>query len=102
MTWVLPGPITSDHPGVPFGYCGPTWVASVINAIGNSPDWSSTAIFVFWDDWERFLRLQPAGTEVHAGALPGFTACKSFQGSAARLRGAPEPRWLRLVGADRD
>ena len=34
VTWLLPGAITSDHPGVPYGYCGPWWVASVIDAIG--------------------------------------------------------------------
>jgi phospholipase C len=26
-------------------------VASVVNAIGNSPYWESTAIFITWDDW---------------------------------------------------
>jgi len=55
ITWILPGAYTSDHPGVPNGDCGPTWVAKVINAIGgNADDWKSTAIFVFWDDWGGF------------------------------------------------
>jgi phospholipase C len=26
-------------------------VAQLVNAIGNSPYWSSTAIFITWDDW---------------------------------------------------
>ena len=30
---------------------GPWWVASVVNAIGNSPYWADTAIFITWDDW---------------------------------------------------
>jgi phospholipase C len=30
---------------------GPAWVASVVNAIGTSSKWNSTAIFVLWDDW---------------------------------------------------
>ena len=30
---------------------GPAWVASVVNAIGESPYWRSTAIFIMWDDW---------------------------------------------------
>jgi phospholipase C len=59
VTWVLPGPSTSDHPGVPGGYCGPWWVASVVDAIGNSPFWDSTAIFVFWDDWGGFYDHVP-------------------------------------------
>jgi hypothetical protein len=31
--------------------CGPSWVALVVNAIGNSPYWSNTAVIVTWDDW---------------------------------------------------
>ena len=37
-------------PTLPNG-SGPDWVASVVNAIGESPYWNSTAIFIVWDDW---------------------------------------------------
>jgi phospholipase C len=50
VTWVTPTARASDHSGVTDG-SGPAWVASVVNAIGQSPYWSSTAIFVTWDDW---------------------------------------------------
>jgi phospholipase C len=30
---------------------GPAWVASIVNAIGNSPYWANTSIFITWDDW---------------------------------------------------
>ncbi|MGB8909423.1 MAG: alkaline phosphatase family protein, partial [Candidatus Cybelea sp.] len=33
---------------------GPSWVTSVVNAIGESQFWSSTAIFIFWDDYGGF------------------------------------------------
>jgi phospholipase C len=33
---------------------GQTYVAGLINAIMNGPDWSSTAIFLSWDDWGGF------------------------------------------------
>jgi phospholipase C len=49
VTWVVPTFNNSDHPGAPAQ--GPDWVASIVNAIGASPMWSSTAIFVSWDDW---------------------------------------------------
>ncbi len=49
VTWIVPTLNNSDHPGAP-DY-GPEWVASIVNAIGASPLWSSTAIFVAWDDW---------------------------------------------------
>jgi phospholipase C len=49
VTWIVPTLNNSDHPGAPAQ--GPDWVASIVNAIGASPMWSSTAIFVSWDDW---------------------------------------------------
>ena len=33
------------------GGFGPSWVASVVNAVGESKFWKTTAIFVQWDDW---------------------------------------------------
>ncbi len=59
VTWVLPGPLNSDHPGIPLGKCGPNWVARVVNAIGQSKYWNSTAIFIFWDDWGGFYDHVP-------------------------------------------
>ncbi len=45
-----PTKLASDHPAVTDG-SGPSWVASVVNAVGESPYWNDTAIFVVWDDW---------------------------------------------------
>ena len=50
VSWVIPSGQASDHSNETDG-SGPSWVASVVNAIGNSQYWSSTAIFVTWDDW---------------------------------------------------
>jgi phospholipase C len=50
MTWVIPDFLHSDHPGNNSNE-GPDWVASVVNAVGESPFWDSTAIFIIWDDW---------------------------------------------------
>ncbi|HYL27347.1 MAG TPA: alkaline phosphatase family protein [Candidatus Nitrosotalea sp.] len=50
ITWISPTYETSDHPGLRARQ-GPAWVASVVNAIGESKFWDSTAVFVFWDDW---------------------------------------------------
>ncbi|MEO6990432.1 MAG: alkaline phosphatase family protein, partial [Candidatus Baltobacteraceae bacterium] len=50
VTWVVPDAQNSDHSGFN-GKNGPQWVASVVDAIGNSQFWNSTAIFVVWDDW---------------------------------------------------
>jgi len=50
ITWITPTWETSDHPGLSATQ-GPAWVASVVNAIGQSAYWKSTAIFIMWDDW---------------------------------------------------
>jgi phospholipase C len=53
FSWVVPTFVNSDHLGCGT-YCihyGPNWVASLVDAIGNSKYWSNTAIFVVWDDW---------------------------------------------------
>jgi phospholipase C len=50
VSWVIPDYVNSDHPG-DNSDTGPSWVAQVVNAIGQSPAWNTTAIVVVWDDW---------------------------------------------------
>jgi phospholipase C len=50
VSWVIPSGPESDHAQQNDG-SGPSWVASIVNAIGNSSYWSNTAIFIAWDDW---------------------------------------------------
>ena len=51
VTWVIPDGQDSDHAGNIPGNTGPSWVASIVNAIGTSSYWANTAIFITWDDW---------------------------------------------------
>jgi phospholipase C len=50
VSWVVPDLAHSDHPGSKSTE-GPDWVASIVNAVGKSPFWNSTVIFISWDDW---------------------------------------------------
>ena len=50
VSWVIPDGNSSDHARDNDG-SGPSWVASIVNAIGNSSYWSNTAIIITWDDW---------------------------------------------------
>ena len=50
VSWVIPSPAESDH-AVSNNGSGPAWVASIVNAVGKSKYWGSTAIFITWDDW---------------------------------------------------
>jgi len=49
VNWVTPTCQNSDHASCK-GNTGPEWVASLVNAVGQSQYWNSTAIFVTWDD----------------------------------------------------
>jgi len=72
VSWVIPNGPWSDHAGTSGGTYGPSWVAAVINAIGNNPTcpaktpdagqtfWKDTAILVTWDDWGGYTDNQPA------------------------------------------
>ncbi len=61
VSWVIPSSLESDHAGLTDG-SGPSWVASIVNAIGNSACtdvvngqtltyWKDTVILITWDDW---------------------------------------------------
>jgi len=50
VSWVTPTWQNSDHAGSGSN-TGPSWVTSVVNAVGESKYWDSTAIFIFWDDY---------------------------------------------------
>ena len=60
VSWVIPEDANSDHPKevcpTGKGYCdfGPSWVASVVNAVGQSQYWDSSVVIVVWDDWGGF------------------------------------------------
>ncbi len=58
LSWVIPRYYASDHEGAA-NTLGEQWVSSVVNAIGQSQYWNSTAIFVVWDDWGGFYDHVP-------------------------------------------
>ncbi len=51
VSWVMPAANWSDHASKNGTDRGPAWVAAVVNAVGESQYWDSTAILVVWDDW---------------------------------------------------
>jgi len=61
VSWVIPNGKSSDHAGGNDG-TGPSWVAAIVNAIGQSQYWQNTAIIVTWDDWGGWYDHQPPPT----------------------------------------
>jgi phospholipase C len=53
VSWVTPNQTVSEHPPGLVS-AGQTFVTGLIDAIMRSPDWSSTAILLSWDDWGGF------------------------------------------------
>jgi phospholipase C len=53
VTWITPTCADSDAVECGAGD-GPAWVSSLVNAVGESKFWNSTAIFIQWDDWGGF------------------------------------------------
>jgi phospholipase C len=53
VSWVTPSNENSEHPDGLVSD-GQTWVTSLVNAVMQGPDWSSSAIFISWDDWGGF------------------------------------------------
>jgi phospholipase C len=72
VSWIVPETYASDHPwGKGKADTGPSWVASVVNAIGQSSEWNSTAVIVTWDDFGGFFDHEPPPLFDNMGGL-GF------------------------------
>jgi phospholipase C len=70
VSWVSPSVQDSDHPESQSD-AGPSWVASIVNAVGQSSYWNSSAIVVLWDDWGGFYDNVKPPFQDTAGGL-GF------------------------------
>lgn len=65
VSWSIPDGKNSDHASSNTGG-GPSWVASIVNAVGNNPKcsngelyWNNTVILVTWDDWGGWYDHEP-------------------------------------------
>ena len=66
VSWVTPTCANSDHAGCGSN-TGPAWVASLVNAVGQSKYWDSTAIFIFWDDYGGWYDPEPPAYKDYDG-----------------------------------
>ena len=53
VSWVIPSGKVSEHPPSNI-QAGMIYVTGLVNAVMQSPDWPTTAIFIGWDDWGGF------------------------------------------------
>jgi phospholipase C len=74
VSWLVPSQDVSEHPTALVS-TGQNYVTAVINAIMQGPSWSSTAIFLAWDDWGGFYdHVMPPSVDVNGYGLrvPGL------------------------------
>ncbi|MGA8535176.1 MAG: alkaline phosphatase family protein [Candidatus Tumulicola sp.] len=74
VSWVMPHKGASDHAGGGSGDCGPNWVASIVNAIGQSQYWNNTAVIIMWDEWGGWYDhvVPPQYPDPRTGAYEGL------------------------------
>ena len=74
VSWVVPNQVDSEHPPARVSD-GQAYVTKLINAVMQGPDWSSTAIFLNWDDWGGFYdHMVPPRVDINGYGLrvPGL------------------------------
>ena len=93
MTWVVPDGTDSDHPGNGSD-TGPSWVASIVNAVGESQYWNTTAVIVVWDDWGGFYDPVPPPLPRDTQGGPGFRVPMIVISPYARETSASQPGYI--------
>jgi phospholipase C len=69
VTWISPSAMISEHPPAKISD-GMAYVTSLINAAMSGPEWSSTAIFLAWDDWGGFYdHVPPPAVDINGYGL---------------------------------
>ena len=95
ISWITPSNQNSEHPTALVSD-GQAWTTSLINAVMQGPDWSSTAIFLTWDDWGGFYdNVVPPKVDQNGYGLrvPGLVISPLCQEGLHRPPGA-QPRRL--------
>ncbi len=74
VTWVMPSYANSEHP-LSSVSDGQAWITRCVNALMQSPDWNSTAIFITYDEWGGFYdHVAPPAVDANGYGLriPGL------------------------------
>jgi phospholipase C len=50
VSWIIPNERNSEHPPGTIAN-GQRWVSRIVNSVMKSKDWSSSALFLTWDEW---------------------------------------------------
>ncbi|MBV9720101.1 MAG: hypothetical protein JOZ77_12340 [Candidatus Eremiobacteraeota bacterium] len=93
VSWVIPDGRNSDHPH-DGSDTGPSWVASVVNAVGQSSYWNSCAIIIVWDDWGGFYDPVPPPLPRDNQGGPGLRVPMIVVSPYARETSSSQPGYI--------
>jgi phospholipase C len=100
VSWVIPAGQNSDHAGAIGTIGGPSWVASIVNAIGNSPYWANTAIIVTRDDWGGWYDHVPPFKIINDGVSWGSGYVYGFRVPLIVIAPYARPAYISHVNHD--
>lgn len=70
VSWIVPAAEYSEHPPQRVT-TGIEYVTSLVNAVMTSPAWSSSVIFIAWDEWGGFYdHVVPPNVDMNGSAYP--------------------------------
>ena len=97
---MIPAGKNSDHAGNPIATGGPSWVAAIVNAIGNSSYWANTAIIVTWDDWGGWYDHVPPPQVINDGTSWGSGYVYGFRVPLIVISSYAKPGYISHVDHD--
>ena len=99
VSWVIPNSGFSEHPPADI-VTGMTYVTGLVNAVMNSPQWNTTAIFIAWDDWGGFYdHITPPTVDQYGFGIrvPGLVISPYSRQGYVDHKTYSFESWLRLV-----
>ncbi|MGA3017287.1 MAG: alkaline phosphatase family protein [Bryobacteraceae bacterium] len=99
VSWVIPNSTLSEHPPGSVA-TGMNYVTGLVNAVMNSPQWNSTAIFLAWDDWGGFYdHVDPAKVDQYGLGIrvPGMVISPYARQGYVDHKTYSFESWLRVV-----